>query len=194
MFINTSNISKLSNKKISNNENDSSYTIGLSGNVYQGQPEILYTDIIYIQDTQQIWTHGVLYNCMANTKSIDADLTNNNINDREVKDLLDIITNERIYIKGHTDATYTNDGNTVSDVLDELYDQIAGKQKTLVSGTNIKTVSGKSILGSGDIPVNVQAVDTGDVLDDVNTNYATVAYVDGLVGDINSVLETIING
>lgn len=165
MFINTSNISKLSNKKISNNENDSSYTIGLSGNVYQGKPEIFYTDIIYIQDSQQIWTHGVLYNCMSNTKSIDADLTDNNIDDREIKDLLDISTNKRIYIKGHTDATYTNDGDTVSDVLDELYDlvgsqesiiasieqQIAGKQDELISGTNIKTINGQSILGDGDI-------------------------------------------
>jgi hypothetical protein len=165
MFINTSNISKLSNKKISNNENDSSYTIGLSGNVYQGKPEIFYTDIIYIQDSQQIWTHGVLYNCMSNTKSTDADLTDNNIDDREIKDLLDISTNKRIYIKGHTDAIYTNDGDTVSSVLDELYDlvgsqesiiasieqQIAGKQDSLVSGTNIKTINGQSILGDGDI-------------------------------------------
>ena len=79
----------------------------------------------------------------------------------------------------------------------------------------LKTVNGQSILGSGDIAIssdaNVQAVDTGDVLDDVNveyatktyvdnkvaninlTAYATTAYVDGLVGDINSVLESIIN-
>ena len=40
---------------------------------------------------------------------------------------------------------------------------------------------------------NIQAVDTGDVIDDVNVDYATTAYVDGLVGDINSVLESIIN-
>ncbi len=98
------------------------------------------------------------------------------------------------------------------------YDLANGKQDKLVSGTNIKTVNGTSILGSGDITIsggsdaNVQAVDTGDVLDDVNveyatktyvdnkvanislTGYATIAYVDGLVGDINSVLESIISG
>ena len=78
-------------------------------------------------------------------------------------------------------------------------DQI--KQDTLVSGQNIKTINGESIVGSGDITIsggssdaNVQAVDTGDVIDDVTVNYATKAYVDGLVGDINSVLESIING
>ena len=46
--------------------------------------------------------------------------------------------------------------------------------------------------GSSD--ANVQAVDTGDIIDDVNVEYATTAYVDGLIGDINSILESIING
>lgn len=75
------------------------------------------------------------------------------------------------------------------------------KQDKLVSGTNIKTINGQSILGSGDIAINggssdanVVAVDTGDVLDDVTVNYATTAYVDGLIGDINSILESIRNG
>jgi hypothetical protein len=61
----------------------------------------------------------------------------------------------------------------------------------------LKTINGESIIGSGDVVIgggNVQAVDTGDVLDDVTINYATTAYVDGLIGDINSVLESIING
>lgn len=48
--------------------------------------------------------------------------------------------------------------------------------------------------GGGSSNANVQAVDTGDILDDANVDYATKTYVDGLVGDINSVLESIING
>ena len=67
----------------------------------------------------------------------------------------------------------------------------------------LKTINGESIVGSGNITIsggggssdaNVQAVETGDVLDDVNVDYATSAYVDGLVGDINSVLDNIIDG
>lgn len=84
--------------------------------------------------------------------------------------------------------------NNLSQVVD-------AKQDSLVSGSNIKTINGQSIVGSGDITIsggssdaNVQAVDTGDVLDDVTVNYATTSYVDGLVGDINSVLESIISG
>ena len=78
----------------------------------------------------------------------------------------------------------------------------------ITSHQTLKTINGQSIVGSGDITIsggssnaNIQAVDTGDVLDDVNVEYATKAYVDTLVGDINStlgdinsVLESIING
>ena len=55
--------------------------------------------------------------------------------------------------------------------------------------------------GGSNSDANVKAVDTGDVIDDVNVSYATTAYVDGLIGDINStlgdinsVLESIIKG
>lgn len=82
-----------------------------------------------------------------------------------------------------------------------IKEALSRKQDKLTSGTNIKTINGESIIGSGDITIsggtsdaNVQAVDTGDVIYDVAVNYATTAYVDGLIGDINSVLENIING
>jgi hypothetical protein len=37
------------------------------------------------------------------------------------------------------------------DLVDKVNEIIDGKQDTLVSGTNIKTVGGNSLLGSGDI-------------------------------------------
>ena len=76
------------------------------------------------------------------------------------------------------------------------HQDISGKQDKLVSGMNIKTINGKSVLGGGDITIssNVMAVDTGDIINDATVEYATKSYVDGLVGDINSVLESIING
>ena len=100
-----------------------------------------------------------------------------------------------------TNSTSTTLAATASAVK-AAYDLANGKQDKLVSGTNIKTINGASILGSGNITIegggnsgaNVQAVDTGDIVDDVNVSYATIAYVDGLIGDINSVLESIISG
>lgn len=91
---------------------------------------------------------------------------------RQVRDAKDSLSGELIYFKGHAQAVYMSDGTTVEDAIN-----------------NIGISGGVSSSGA-----NVKAVDTGDVLDDVNVSYATTAYVDGLIGDINSVLESIING
>lgn len=59
------------------------------------------------------------------------------------------------------------------------------KQNTLVSGTNIKTINGQSILGEGDLTIsgssNVGEVDpnsngTGEIFNDYDNNYATGIY------------------
>ena len=85
-----------------------------------------------------------------------------------------------------TNSTSTTLAATASAVK-AAYDLSNGKQDKLVSGTNIKTINGTSILGSGDITIsggssdaNVMAVDTGDVLDDVTVDYATKTYVDNV--------------
>lgn len=70
-----------------------------------------------------------------------------------------------------------------------------GKQDSLVSGTNIKTINGNSILGEGNIEITGGTVDTtmSDTSENAVQNKVIKSYVDGLVGDINSVL-TRING
>jgi hypothetical protein len=94
-----------------------------------------------------------------------------------------------------TGVTMNGSAKTVSNGKIDLGTIITAHQ-------TLKTINGESIIGSGDIEIsggggssdaNVQAVDTGDVIDDVTVNYATTSYVDGLVGDINSILESIIN-
>ena len=95
-----------------------------------------------------------------------------------------------------TSVTMNGSAKTVNSGVVDLGTVITAHQA-------LKTINGQSIVGSGNITIegdsgnsdaNVAAVDTGDVLDDVNVDYATTAYVDGLIGDINSVLESIING
>jgi hypothetical protein len=54
-----------------------------------------------------------------------------------------------------TDASLSGDG-TASDPL-----SVEGKQDTLVSGTNIKTVNGASVLGSGDLTVGGSGGNSG---------------------------------
>jgi hypothetical protein len=74
-------------------------------------------------------------------------------------------------------GTTKNPSNGVVDLGSVItsHQDIGGKQDKLVSGTNIKTINGQSILGSGDIEV------------------ATKGYVDGIVGYIDSILDLIIN-
>lgn len=135
-------------------------------------------------------------------------------NKANVSDIPESVTENTVSGWGFTKNTGTVNGVKIngttkspsSGVVDlgtviTAHQDISGKQDKLVSGTNIKTINGTSILGSGDITIsggssdaNIQAVDTGDIIDDVNVDYATKTYVDGLVGNINSILESIING
>ena len=117
---------------------------------------------------------------------------------------IDTIRNNAANYKGTVtgvkiNGTNKNPSNGVVDLGTVItsHQDISGKQDKLVSGTNIKTINGESVLGSGDITItssNVMAVDTGDIINDATVEYTTKSYVDGLVGDINNILESIING
>ena len=71
------------------------------------------------------------------------------------------VTNELTYWSGTntlgslTTATYPSltELSYVKGVTSSIQTQLNAKQSTLVSGTNIKSVNGSSILGSGDLPV-----------------------------------------
>ena len=50
-------------KKLSADENNTTYTIGIEGGVVAGEPEIKYNSICWIKDVRKMWTHGTIYNC-----------------------------------------------------------------------------------------------------------------------------------
>ena len=111
---------------------------------------------------------------------------NDLINKPTIPDVSNLATKEEIAdmeTKSNAAATYATK------------QEMAGKQDTLVSGTNIKTINGNSILGEGNIEISGGTVDTtmSDTSENAVQNKVIKAYVDGLVGDINSVL-TRING
>lgn len=56
-------------------------------------------------------------------------------------------------LSGSTSSTSTSVAATASAVK-SAYDLANGKQDKLISGTNIKTINGTSILGSGDITIS----------------------------------------
>lgn len=69
---------------------------------------------------------------------------------------------------------------------------LSSKQDTLVSGTNIKTVNGETILGAGDIQAG-GTVDTAmsDTSENAVQNKVIKAYIDSLVGNILTQLQEI---
>ena len=71
---------------------------------------------------------------------------------------------------------------------------VASKQDTLVSGTNIKTINGNSLLGEGDITIQAGGtVDTemSDTSENAVQNKVIKKYIDDLVGNILTQLQEI---
>lgn len=72
--------------------------------------------------------------------------------------------------------------------------QLNSKQDTLVSGTNIKTINGNSLLGEGDITIQAGGtVDTemSDTSENAVQNKVIKRYIDDLVGNILTQLQEI---
>lgn len=72
--------------------------------------------------------------------------------------------------------------------------QLNSKQGTLVSGTNIKTINGNSLLGEGDITIQAGGtVDTemSDTSENAVQNKVIKKYIDDLVGNILTQLQEI---
>ena len=71
---------------------------------------------------------------------------------------------------------------------------LSSKQDTLVSGTNIKTINGETILGEGDIVIQAGGtIDTemSDTSENAVQNKVIKAYIDSLVGNILTQLQEI---
>lgn len=72
--------------------------------------------------------------------------------------------------------------------------QLNSKQDTLVSGTNIKTINGNSLLGEGDITIQAGGtVDTemSDTSENAVQNKVIKKYIDDLIGNILTQLQEI---
>lgn len=73
------------------------------------------------------------------------------INPTTLKALIDTqITNETVDFA----ITPAEVGGRMKDTIDYTTEQVALKQDALVSGTNLKTINGESLLGSGNIVIN----------------------------------------
>jgi hypothetical protein len=67
------------------------------------------------------------------------------------------VTDSQLVVIGNTSGTNTGDNATNT----QYSGLAASKQDTLVSGTNIKTINGSSVLGSGDLTVSGGGISRG---------------------------------
>lgn len=138
-----------------------------------------------------------------NTKDPDIEFEVDRTNPTEPKSYIKLSAN--VLKKAVADQTYaskdelTTTQNELQQVKEELAAKadssaLAGKQDTLVSGTNIKTINGESILGSGNIEISSGGpVDTemSDTSENAVQNKVIKAYIDSLVGNILTQLQEI---
>lgn len=155
-----------------------------------GQPQDGYDEYIYVNGNwEHIGSTDIDLSQYATNASVDAKLEGyvsneslsatltNYAQTSAIPTLLSQLTNDTGFI-------------TLSDVQEllgnyvtssQLETSLSGKQDTLVSGTNIKTINGQSILGSGDI--QIQGGGGGDI------SIATEDTVGGILATDNSAVE-----
>ena len=84
---------------------------------------------------------------------------------RKIKDAVDLTTGQKVYVKGHAKATYMSTGINVETAIES-------KQDTLISGENIKTINGQTLLGSGNITIEAGGEEGISILPMINVTYA----------------------
>lgn len=156
-------------KKLSANIENTQYTLGVDGEIQTGSPDILYQSIVYIKDTKQQWTHGQLYDGSTFDPSSKQDIITDleSIRQGAAKGATALQSYTEQY-KGtvtgvKVNGTTKSPSNGVVDLGTVItsHQDISGKQDTLVSGSNIKTINGTSILGSGDIVISSGSSSSG---------------------------------
>lgn len=173
-FIHFKKFSDFNSKKLSANEANTQYTIGVSGEVQTGAPDILYQSYCWIKDTKQQWTHGQLYSggensvyvtefTLADCDAAIADGGEMQIASQQIWDAA--AANKIIFIpRGDMDGgcvalSSINDDNVYLTCIDDynsvVYHIDVSPDDIAVADSSpwkfqLRTINGQSIFGSGD--------------------------------------------
>ena len=119
-------------KKLSANEANTQYTLGVDGEIQTGSPDILYQSICWIKDTKHQWTHGQLYDFSGGTsreENVQSDwLENTSSSDAYIKNRTHYINGTKITSAG----TYTVTGSNIY-FEDKILNLMLGKRTLLKS-------------------------------------------------------------
>ena len=136
-------------------------------------------------DLSGYYTKGEVNDIVANIEIPEVDLsgyyTKGEVNDIVANIEIPEVDLTKYYTKTQVDAINIQTTQWVEEYVGEekndLLTQIGKKQNKLVSGSNIKTINGETILGGGDIEITVPEVDL--------SNYYTKKQVDDKISGID---------
>lgn len=88
-FHHYTNLETFLSKKFSASSDDSTYTYGGTGDVYEGEPDISWKSVVYVGEVSWICTHGKIYDCSGKATSLKTPVF---INGTEFSGDKDIVT------------------------------------------------------------------------------------------------------
>ena len=118
----------------------------------QGQIEVQIQNGYELQELHNVAINGVANNQLLSYESSTSLWKNKSVTTADIADSTDkrYVTDANLTTIGNQSGTNTGDN-----AVNSLYSGLAtSKQDTLVSGTNIKTINGNDILGSGDLTIS----------------------------------------
>lgn len=113
--------SDFSSKKLSANEQNTQYTLGVDGALTTGAPDILYQSVCWIKDVRKMWTHGTVYDCSG---GVNVDLSNY-VTQAELGELVEFVND--------MNSDVANLINTKQDNITDLADIRSGAEKGATS-------------------------------------------------------------
>lgn len=176
---------ELTNIKI---EENADYCLINSTDLSKMKDGVLFFNISY-SVADESYSDGLFNNVIASNTNYYISLNNSGENDYYTKEEIDQKLDE-ITVGGEIDLSNYYKKSEVDNLLNAKADksELTGKQDTLISGVNVKTINNQSILGSGNIEIQASTGET-DLSDyytkeETDSTFATVSQMENKVDKI----------
>lgn len=175
---------ELTNVKI---EENADYCLINSSDLAKMKDGVLFFNISY-SVTDESYSDGLFNNTIAGNTNYYINL-NNSTDDYYTKEEIDQKLDE-ITVGGEIDLSNYYKKSEVDNLLNNKANksELTGKQDTLISGVNVKTINNQTILGSGNIEIQTSTGET-DLSDyytkeEINETFATTSQVENKVDKV----------
>lgn len=173
---------ELTNVKI---EEDADYCLINSTDLAKMKDGVLFFNISY-SVTDESYSDGLFNNVIAGNTNYYISLNNSGENDYYTKEEIDEKL-DAIVAGGEIDLSNYYKKSEVDNLLNAKADnsELTGKQDTLISGENIKTINNQSILGGGNIEIQTSTGETDlsnyYTKEECNSTFATISQMENKV-------------